>query len=273
MATFPNPKPICFKCGTEEEENLRKEKIEDTVFIICDQCWELDKCSICYDLFEGESFKLHDDVNCCKEVKLCEGCRDHLRSINTTSCPVCKHDPSPQEQQQEQPQEYIYIISPQYQYITPDYQTWISTITGRTSNLYNYNTGDIMIQLPHFLENEMHTFGTRFQSFQFNYVQNMDIILMKIYYYCLDCPRIHSINYQFELGIEDTPVIENTDPSEEIQQEIQQEDQQEIQQEIQQEDQQQLQTSINDTEILDIPLGGSSGIINIINIQQIISDV
>ena len=213
MATSANTQDIqqenhqeCFKC--KAQVNLKKENItEEKSVIICKECYECNKCSICCELFESESFKLHDDFDCCTEVKLCKICRDHLRYTNITGCPVCKKDPSPPQQEQQLIQ-YVNLLSREYNYINPHSYEWISHITGREPHLYYFKNVNVEILLEHFLEDKIINFGDRFYSYQFQYIQNEDRLLMKIDFYCSSCPNIHYKVYEFVYVQEDDSILE-----------------------------------------------------------------
>lgn len=182
----------CFKCKIQE--NLRKENItaEKTV-IICKECYECNKCSVCCELFEGDSVKLHDDVECCK-VQLCTRCRDYLRDTNITTCPVCKHDPSPPQQEEPQ-QQLIQYLSDEYNYINQRSNDWILQFTQRDPNSFVFKNDNIEIPLQYFLEDQIIYFENSFYSYQFNYTISQNLLLMRIYYYCPLCPRVHYKQY------------------------------------------------------------------------------
>lgn len=201
MTSVENEKTnCCFKC--KSIDNLKTENINELEkVIICKECYDKNKCSICYELFEGEPYKLHDDIECCSEVNLCKTCRDHLREIKVTACPVCKNDPMPQ--QEEQITHNIYILSREYNYINTHSFDWITTFTGRDYNSYYFNNEGVKIPLQYYLENEIINFKDRFYSYQFNYLENEDMLLMKICFYCSYCPNMHFKLYKFDNSLID----------------------------------------------------------------------
>lgn len=184
----------CFKCNSIK--NLKEENInEDTIVTICKKCYDNDKCSVCHQLFEGEPLKLHDIIDCCKEVKLCLDCKNQLKQHNINACPVCKYDPTPQIEPQ-------YNISPMLNFNYEEYSRWIFDNTGRSIDEYNtYSINNENIKLDHFIQYQlMSKNGIYLTKIMFNYESTSDTLLFRLYHKCIcdnpNCSNLVHTTYE-----------------------------------------------------------------------------
>lgn len=175
---------------------LNEKEIQKKI-TICNECYHKEKCSICCELFDGKSHKLHEDVDCCKEIKLCKICKDSLKKNNITACPLCRYDIP------KQLIKYICDASREYFLINErDYLRWITTSTTKSYQSFYYNTNYGSIPLEYLIQNEVSRLVGHFYSFQFNYIrrsdQDLGRLLMRIYYYCSsNCSTLHHLEYEF----------------------------------------------------------------------------
>lgn len=198
-----NKKGKCTMCHKIKELN------PDEEVDVCEECYNEHKCSVCLDLIQtkDKKYNLFDDYKCCKEVKLCKGCCDSIKSAKVIRCPVCKYTPDP-------PKEPEYNLS-YYLKTTTECLKWINNATGKNVKDYYINENDKNINIKQFFELQIAKHKENLRYFLIRHETTQDILETQVFYYCGKCVTNHCqqymINYnQGDILIDTDIIMDNT---------------------------------------------------------------